>query len=530
MKPTPGQRSASPWSWPAETRAGLAQLERSVGAATDPLVVGKVLMRRAHVRHYFLAQEREALTDLEPALAAFRTAGDSVWEARTLNITGGCHLALGHLAQAEHAIRTAGEIFTREGQHLEAVITVHNLGSIAFRQGDLPRALTLLDEAAEGYGALGVDEAKLVIERCDALLAAGLAQEAVELADSRVRRGSVAAVDEAELMLTQARAELASDDPEASLVSATRALSLLRRQGRTWAAHGAALAVLLARHRMGYATRASVRAAESVGSSLESGGSDEAATAWLLAGKAGLATRHERASSLLARAAGYRKRQAGLVRATAWQARALERESAHDRRGVLAACRRGLDALDEHRATLGSSELRALATRHGDDLSALALRHAARSGPRTLLEWSERRRATTLFQPPVHPPDDAELAGDLAALRDTRRRLTEARAEASPTGARLDAERARLEAAIRRRTHHLAGTSAEHGPVPGRAPGRLARRHHLRRAGRRRRRAARAGGPRRAGAARGRGRHGGGGAGGRVRALRAPAGGARTTG
>ncbi len=77
---------------------------------------------------------------------------------------------------------------------------------------------------------------------------------------------------------------------------------------------------------------------------------------------------------------------------------------------MLAACRRGLDALDEHRATLGSSELRALATRHGDELSALALRHAAHSGPRTLLEWSERRRATALSQPPVHPPDDAELA------------------------------------------------------------------------------------------------------------------------
>ena len=77
-----------------------------------------------------------------------------------------------------------------------------------------------------------------------------------------------------------------------------------------------------------------------------------------------------------------------------------------------------------------------------------------------LLEWSERWRATALTQPPVHPPDDAELAQSLAALRDTRRRLAEAQAEGSPTASRLDEERARLERAIRRRTHHLAGTSA----------------------------------------------------------------------
>ena len=46
------------------------------------------------------------------------------------------------------------------------------------------------------------------------------------------------------------------------------------------------------------------------------------------------------------------------------------------------ACRRGLDALDIHRATLGSSELRALATGYGADLAGLALAHAvARAAP-----------------------------------------------------------------------------------------------------------------------------------------------------
>ena len=47
-----------------------------------------------------------------------------------------------------------------------------------------------------------------------------------------------------------------------------------------------------------------------------------------------------------------------------------------DVRGVWHACRRGLDALDDHRATLGSTELRARASVRGDELARLALTHA----------------------------------------------------------------------------------------------------------------------------------------------------------
>lgn len=442
------------------TRSGLDQLNSSIAAATDPLVLGKALVRRAHVRHYYLAEEREALVDLEPALVAIRAAGERVWEARTLNVIGGCHLALGHVAEAERAIRAAEAIFTSEGQRLEAVITLHNRGSIAFRQGDLPLALTLFDLAAEKYADLGMDEAKLVLERCQALLTAGLADEAVELVRDRVQKGSMPAVEMAELVLVQASAELAADEPGASLRSANKARVLLQRQGREWNTLNAELAVLLAKQRVGSVGPAMVRRAADVAARLEAGGADDAAVAWLLAGRSGLLINASSASELLGRAARYRRRDSGLVRASAWHASALARDARGEARRVLSACRRGLDALDEHRATLGSSELRALATRHGDELAALALRHATHSAPRVLLEWSERWRATALTQPPVHPPDDAELAQSLAALRDTRRRLAKAQAEGSQTAIRLDEERARLERAIRQRTHHLAGTSA----------------------------------------------------------------------
>ena len=60
----------------------------------------------------------------------------------------------------------------------------------------------------------------------------------------------------------------------------------------------------------------------------------------------------------------------------------------------------------------------------------------------------------------MHPPDDEDLARDLAALRDTRRWLAEALDEGAPTASRLNEDRTRLELAIRRRAHHLRGTGA----------------------------------------------------------------------
>ena len=57
---------------------------------------------------------------------------------------------------------------------------------------------------------------------------------------------------------------------------------------------------------------------------------------------------------------------------TGWAAQALRARAAGSGRGVLEACRRGLDVLDDHRMTLGASELRARATAQGAELAALA--------------------------------------------------------------------------------------------------------------------------------------------------------------
>lgn len=166
----------------------------------------------------------------------------------------------------------------------------------------------------------------------------------------------------------------------------------------------------------------------------------------------------EAAAELLERASSYRTRPTDLTRASGWLARALLRARVADRGGVLRACGRGLDALDDHRRLLGSTELRALATGHGAELAALALRHSADS-PRDLLRWSERWRSTALAQAPV-TPGDTPVDESLAALRDAVRRLDLARVEGEATEG-LEKERARLERVVRAEHHQLAGTGAD---------------------------------------------------------------------
>ena len=362
-------------------RAGLDHLRRAIADAGDPDIVARVRLRRANVHYFYLDHAEAALDDLVRALPILHEAGDRVWEARTLSVLGLTYLALGRTEEAAHSVREAAGLFAEEGQDREAVVTLHNQGWIAFCGGDLPGCLSLYDQAAERYSALGEDRVALVKDRCEALLAAGLSADAVDLVAKRVRAGSFSAAEHAELLLALSMAELADGDAAASLKSATEARTMFRRQGREWGADRAELTALLARNRTGARGRRLVESAAAVGHRLHLGGSDEAAVAWLLAGTAALSAGLSTGMDLLDQAAQFRHGSTGLVRATGWRALALKRDALGDSRGVLIACRRGLDVAGRApRARLGSSELRALAARHGDQLAALALRQAVRRG------------------------------------------------------------------------------------------------------------------------------------------------------
>ncbi|WP_248582896.1 CHAT domain-containing protein [Nocardioides sp. InS609-2] len=436
-------------------RTGLAQLDRAVAESPSPALRARVLMRRGYVLSTILGRHREALTDLERALEGVQTAGDRVWEARTLNNVSALHQALGDPDAAARAATRAERMFEREGLPVEAAQSLHNRAGVAFLRGDLPTSLRLFDEASARFERFGLDEVDLTLDRADVLLVAGLAEEAAQVAQDRLDRGGLAPTREADLRLRRAEALLAGADNQVALAEARTASRLFRKHGRDWFAMRAELVELRAGEALNGADRRTARRALDLARLLQAEGADEAVHAWLLVAR--LAP-HDSAEALRAGAAYRTDHRLPLVRASGWLAQGLECGQRGDRRGVLAACRRGLDELDRHRATLGSSELRALASSHGVDLAELALQTALDGSPRRLLGWSERLRATSLAQPRVFPGAD-EVAGPVAALRDNARRLRAAR-EVSGDIQQLEVERRRIESNLRSRLRHASGADS----------------------------------------------------------------------
>jgi tetratricopeptide (TPR) repeat protein len=446
------------------TAAGRKALDAGLQRSTGPQQ-GRSLLRRGAVL-LMLGLHREALADLNAAIAASRAAGDQLWEARGLDYRGWSHLALGAVHRATADLQRAEALFTASGQDLESADATEHRGVLALRIGDLPAALTCFDDAADRLSELGTMSADLSIHRCDALLAAGLPQEALVEAEAALQqldevRGSSA--KRAELLLSSATCALAAGRPEPALERAAEASRLFDQQDRRWWRAHAQLVLVRARFAAGPATDAMLREAKRCARELAAFSSAEVPLARLLAGRIALALgRTAAAEEHLAAAAAGRRSGPALSRAVAWLAEALRAEAAGDARQLMHACRRGLDVIDEHRGVLGSSELRAQGTAHGTELALLGQRHALRRRQwRLLLAWSERWRASALEVPPVLPPDDRRSQADLAALRDVTSRLTTALAEGLATGA-LHRERSRLERAVRTRALRTRGP----GPAP----------------------------------------------------------------
>ncbi|MFI7640735.1 CHAT domain-containing protein [Nonomuraea sp. NPDC049400] len=494
------------------TRAGLTALD-SAAARADGKTRARVLFRRAGAR-WILGRHAEALEDLRDAVPALLAARDTVWAARALTLRGHVQLALGSVAAAEADFRTAQEMLGTTRQEHDSAVAVQNRGVAAFRTGDLPAALDLLDEAERRFSALGTPMFDLIADRCAVLLAAGLARDALEQADGGLRllarlRGQ--ATRRAELLLIAARAALQSADPVTAMERAGEARRSFARQHRTWWSEHARLILLQAEHAtltsfrpsgmaempLGVPAAGGVRSLGGGGAAAPDGvgavapdaaafpdvaadgaawrrllgearrlagrlaglGSPEVWQAHLLAGRIalvlgrpGVAERH------LARAADVRHKGPATTRVGGWLAQALRAEAAGEPRRLLHACRAGLALIEEHRLTFGSSELRALATAQGAELVTLAQRHLLRAGrPRRLLAWTERWRATELAVPAVCPPEDDRLHAELAALRQAEHLLAHARQDGAASAAALERDRGRLESRVRATTLRTRG-------------------------------------------------------------------------
>jgi hypothetical protein len=328
-----------------------------------------------------------------------------------------------------------------------------NRALTAYASGDLPAALAYLDAATPSYQRLKVPTITLRVKRCAVLLAAGLAGDA--LAEAEAALGEIEEIhgrftEKAELLLMAASCALAAAQPQAAMDRAQAAYRLFRSQHSSWQQAHAARVLVQARYEVGPVSAPLLREANRSAARLDALGSSDAAQAHLLAGRIALNLgRRDVAERHLAAQARTRRRGPALSRVSGWLGEALRAEAAGRPSRMLAACRQGLDVLDEYRLALGASELRAQATVHGAELAALAQRHAAQARrPRLLLTWSERWRATAWAVPPVRPSADAELNASLAALRAVTRGLDQARSQGLPSVS-LQKEQQRLETEVR---------------------------------------------------------------------------------
>jgi len=426
--------------------------------------LGRVRMQRALIQQR-MGRLDDALAGYRRALPLLARAGDRVAEVRVRVNRSVASTYRGDLAAAEADLVIARRLAVELGQHLQAAACAHNLAFVLGRRGDVPAALRWFDQARDEYAPLGVAAgfgAVLAADRAELLLAVGLTGEARASADEALAAldGSNK-VEEAEARLLAARAALADGHATAAAEHARLAAEAFEAQGRpSWAALAEHVALRAETEAEAPpAPDLAARAAELAERLEGHGWVLEALAARTLAGRLALAAGDTaRAREELARAAPARRRGPAGQRAQAWHAEALRRAAEGDDTGALRAAAAGLRVIDDYRATLGATELRAHVSRLGQDLAALGVSLACRRDrPEAVLRWVEAGRAGALVAAAVPPrdPRTAELLAQLRALE------ADARAEVAG-GARpaaLDRRRAALEREIRDRARAAPGRS-----------------------------------------------------------------------
>lgn len=379
-----------------------------------------LLQMRAMV-YKSLGRLDEAMASYARALPLTRSAGDARELAVLLGNRGVLHLHRGDTRQAERDLEESDAIFAAIGADLSRAIMAHNLGYVAALRGDVPLALRRYDDAESGYAQHREIPLELWRDRCELLLEVGLAAEALEAAVRAVQaataRHEPAELAEAQLRLAQASlAEGKAADALGLAATATRALA---RQGRpswaalaSWTRQRAALALDATAVSAAELRRAAVQL-EAAG--WRGAGLDARLRAGQAAAAAGRAERAQQDLTIVGRA-----RSTGPMwhRQAGWHAEALRRAVRGDRTGALRAAARGMAIVEEHRATLGATDLRASASRRVSDLADMGMELAVDGGrPRTVLRWAELTRAAALLHPPARPPHDEQVTAALGELR-----------------------------------------------------------------------------------------------------------------
>ncbi|MDM4719448.1 CHAT domain-containing protein [Micromonospora sp. WMMA1363] len=444
-------------------RQALREIDAAAPALSG-LPAARLQMQRALILDR-LGRFKEAMAGYTEALAAFRRGDDRLWQARALTNRGVLHAYRGSLRQAEADLRAAEQGYAALGQELALAQVRHNLGFVLARSGDIPGALRWYDLADE-YFARTTRPAIALMDRGELLLRARLLPEARAAAEAALDAARASRMDlfEAQARLMLAEVALADDDRTTALEQARAAHRAFSRQDRpAWAA----LARYVGLRAAAPGGAAHLRQARSVARALSAShwpvpALDARLYAARFALDRALSTgRYTEVAAVAEELSAIRaasRNGPAQLRARAWHAEALRRDATGDPAGARRALNVGMALLDRYQAALGATELRVLAGGYALDLASTGLRLAVRGGrARAILRWSERCRAAALRLPPTRPPDEAELAADLAELRQTVDAATQS--GAAPAATLLRRQRA-IEERIRARSWRASGTDS----------------------------------------------------------------------
>ncbi|MEZ5408502.1 MAG: CHAT domain-containing protein [Acidimicrobiales bacterium] len=457
-----------------DTAAAHHQLELAEPHLDLPGSRGRLVMQRGFLAMHqgAMAEAADWFDEAEPMLAG---GADELGHVRLLLNRGIANTMRGLVAQGEADFARALDLANGLGQQMLAAGATQNLGFAASRRGDLPAALRWFDDARERYRALGSPPrlmGTLEIDTCNVLLPGGLYADAAAAAGRAVALATATGnrLDEAEARLLAARAHLAGGELAEGEREAEAAAALFRESERApWVALAEHVSLTAAARRSPPSEPLLQRAVASAEHLTASGWRREALEVRTFAGRTALALgRVDEARALLAPLADEVAEGSAALRATAWLATATLRLADGDRAAAKAALSAGMAVVEEHRATLGSTELRAHVSINAAELAELGLQLATEDGdPLETLAWAERWHAGALSVAPVRPAPDSPLARALTELREVHVSVT--RGTADPFD---DVDPDRRIAALERRIRDLSRSVAGGGapPAVGRAP------------------------------------------------------------
>lgn len=458
-------------SWAGDAAGADVAISFAVNHLTGT-AMARALVQRASMR-YRQGRFAEALADQGMARPVLEEAGDTGWLASLHMDRGIIRGFTGQLTAARTDLATARAMYRSLGRSADAAWAMQNEGWLLTQIGDIPGALATLDAAEDQFRSLGLSVAALWSDRCEALMTAHLTHEAKEYAGHALteaeRSGLAAGVAEARLRLAEA-ALLDADATQARHAAEVATAEFTAQDRPMWAAYARYLAIQARIVGDGFG-EVDLGELIDVAHRLDDGGFASAALhARVLAGRVAAAGGQlDRAAALLGEAAAARRTGSVELRAQAWLAEALVRLAAGRPVAADAAVRAGMRAVDVAQSMFASSDARAHVAAHATDLAELGLDLAYASGSTTrVFQWLERTRAGALRHPSPRPPDDAELAAELAQLRAVEAELRHARLEGEPVGG-LEQRAGRLRGQVRRRSLRRSGAGTwalSHPPRP----------------------------------------------------------------